>query len=121
MDKLKEAPTLHMASSVYDQQGGTKRPLTPAELRKISRSTEYHQAFVDYMKKNKDSAAKAAVVTPAAADTLLREIPDFHKASAVHNNNNESNIKTPCANTVSKLYQLQDKIISGGGGSTQAF
>jgi hypothetical protein len=106
---------------VYDQQGGTKRPLTPAELRKISRSTEYHQAFVDYMKKNKDSAAKAAVVTPAGADTLLREIPDFHNASAV-NNNEESNTKTPCAKTVRKFYQLQDKIISGdGGGSTQTF
>jgi hypothetical protein len=57
MDKLKAAPTLHMASSVYDQ-GGTKRALSPAELRKISRSAEYHQAFTNYhhVKKN----AKAA-------------------------------------------------------------
>jgi hypothetical protein len=48
MDKLKEAPTLHMASSaLYNNDQGTKR-LFPSELRRIARSAEYHQAFTNY-------------------------------------------------------------------------
>jgi hypothetical protein len=106
MDKLKAAPTLHMASYVYDQ-GGTKRALSPAELRKISRSAEYHQAFTNYHHVKKNAKAADDIII----DNDQQDNPQIYKASISSSSSPPS--PRPCSNTVKKLYQLQDRIISG--------
>jgi hypothetical protein len=77
-----QIPTLHNASII------NKKPISPAELRKIARSAEYAASVKKYINNMEEATTE--------------------------NKGTTTTTTTPCAATVSKFYKLQETIAPSG-------